>query len=99
MSITSIEAHRQRWAALPPLRTWPHELMTDDDATAWGDILYMRGLVDDIEDTCAIDGARIPATARELRGDYSIEFDIDLYLDPWPNDVAGLLINSWKAAA
>jgi len=92
MSITSIEAHHQKWAALPAFPAWPY-VMSDSDVEAWSDVLYMRGLVNDIVDMCAIDGARIRATA------HSIEFDIDLYLDPWPNDVAGQLIDSWKAAA
>lgn len=92
MSLTSITEHHRKWEALPAFPDYPY-VMTDDDVNAWSDLLYMRGIVNDIVDMCAIDGAR-------ARGDYrSVEFDVDMYLDPWPHDVAGQLIDSWKAAA
>lgn len=89
MSTTSIEAHHQKWAALPAFPAWPY-VMGDADVEAWGDILYMRGLVDAITDVCADTGTR-------LHG--SIEFDIDLYLEPWPTDPAEQLLATWKQAA
>jgi hypothetical protein len=94
MSVTSIEAHNQKWDALPAFPAWPY-VMTDDDVDAWGDLLYLRGLVDAVVDICARTGARIPATDHR-----SVEFDIDTYLEPWPTaDAAAELLADWKQTA
>jgi hypothetical protein len=96
VSQDSLERHEHRWRALPAFPAWPY-VMTDDDVNAWGDMIYMRGMVDEIAGTCARTSARIPATAREMRGDFcSVEFDIDLYLDPWPVDQAEKLLSAWR---
>jgi hypothetical protein len=91
VSLTSITEHHRKWEALPAFPDYPY-VMTDDDVNAWSDLLYMRSLVNDIVDMISVDGARIAPAGW-------VEFDVDLYLDPWPNDVAGMLIESWKAEA
>lgn len=53
----------RKWA-----RRWHHELptlqlpptMTDDDVDFWGDILYFRGLLDDIAGQCTLDTRLAP---------------------------------------
>jgi hypothetical protein len=90
MSVTSIEAHHQKWSALPAFPAWPH-VMTDDDVQAWGDVLYVRGLADAFLDACRTTGA--------LPMPHTVEFDIDLYLEPWPADHAAQLLDAWKQVA
>ena len=43
-----IEAHAKRFCDLPTVDI-PSAAVTDDDTEAWGDLMYMRGLVDEIE--------------------------------------------------
>jgi hypothetical protein len=101
MSLTSIEAHHRKWDALPAFPAWPY-VMTDDDVQAWGDLLYMRGLVDAIEGACddlmtstsAIDRLWAEHVCdNPLR---SFEFDVDVYLEPWPADEAENLLAAWR---
>ena len=97
MSPISIEP-REKWSELPLLQ-WP-AVMTDEDVDAWGDILYMRGLVDELIDT--LDAAftdhtfDTEATLAELIGAPSIEYDVDRYLEPWPHDRAADMLAAWR---
>lgn len=90
--MTDIAAHHEKWSTLPAFPQWPY-VMTDDDVSAWSDILYLRGLAD------AICGTRLPdaATAEVLadRG-RSLEYDVHIFIAPWPMDRAEQLLNDWK---
>lgn len=96
----NIEAHQQDWSdlALFPAGQW---VTTDDDIQAWNDILHMRALVDELLDT--LDTALTDhtfdalATTAELIEEPSVEFDIDLYLEPWPRDRAADMLTAWRA--
>jgi hypothetical protein len=97
------DAHNHYWADLP---VFPAGMeFSDDDAEAWGDILYMRGLVDSIEDIQVQLLARIadaPTTSdlawvvylqRSARAwlPVSLEFS-----EPWPEDEAAKLLAAWR---
>ncbi|WP_261861503.1 hypothetical protein, partial [Mycobacterium montefiorense] len=61
MSTTDrIAEHHKKWDALPPFPDYPY-VMTDDDVESWSDLLYMRALVDEIEDrmTPLLDSANV----------------------------------------
>ncbi len=98
MSTISVEPPETRWSELPLLQ-WP-AVMQDDDVQAWGDILYMRGLVTELIDT--LDAAftdhtfDTEATLAELIGAPSAEFGVDLYLQPWPHDRAADMLAAWR---
>lgn len=92
MSVTTIEQHHQKWSELP-LFTPTQWVVTDEDITAWSDILYMRTLVDEIEDYVGPDPDDLH-DVEPARG--SIEFDVDLYLEPWPSDYAADQLVAWK---
>ena len=88
----------EKWSDLPLLQ-WP-AVMTDDDVEAWGDLIYMRGLVADLID--ALDDGLVEhtfdalATAIELIDAPSAEYDIDIYLPPWPHDRAADMLAAWR---
>lgn len=83
----SIANHHRRWSDLP-LFTRHQWVASDEDIAAWSDILYMRGLVDAIEDTHAL---RPEHLKRGL-----VEFDVETYLEPWPHDRASDLLAAWR---
>lgn len=97
--MSNTEAHQQDWSDLPLLE-YP-AVMTDDDVAHWGDILYMRGLVDaliDALDTAITDHTfdALAATV-EMIDAPSAEYGIDLYLPPWPHDRAADMLAAWRA--
>ncbi len=100
MSTTTIEQHHERWSELP-LFTHDRWIVTDDDTQAWGDIIYMRGLVEDIQaELRSADQAHDVLGGGERDGRGLIEFDIELYLEPWPvHDPAADLIAAWRDSA
>lgn len=55
-----IEGHTKRFCDLPTA-TVPSAAVADDDTEAWGDLMYMRGLVEDFE-------ARATQTAANIAG-------------------------------
>lgn len=93
MSTTTIEQHHERWSELP-LFAHDRWVVTDEDCQAWGDIIYMRSLVEDLVAEAKAAG-RVPTAPGGL-----IEFDTDLYLEPWPEfDPVAALLAAWRAEA
>lgn len=103
MPTTSVEAHHAKWSDLPlfPPGQW---VVTQDDIDAWNDLAYLRDLVDTI-----IREVDTPEQVHDIltggeREDYGvvrglIEFDIDLYLEPWPDiDRAADMLQAWRAS-
>lgn len=91
MSLDSLEAHNQKWDALPAFPAWPY-VMRDDDVDAWGDI---RGLADAICGAATIK-TRIDQFPPHFRDD-SVVFNPDspAYV-PWPADRAAQLLADWQ---
>lgn len=99
MSTTSIEAHHQKWSDLP-LFTTQRWVVTDEDIEAWNDLTYMRGILDTVmRSTPSPESIHDILGGSERDGRGLIEFDIDLYLEPWPVDQAAELLAEWRAAA
>lgn len=100
-----LEAHAREWIGLPVIQL--KAVMTDSDAEAHGDILYLRGLLDDLI------AAKIELES-EMRGQYPIPseplFRLKYILDsarywvptrlefsePWPADDAAKLLEAWS---
>lgn len=83
-------AHHRRWSELP-LFTVHQWVASDEDIAAWSEILHLRTLVDQIEDLLDLN------PARQILAQGLIEFDIDLYLEPWPDiDRAADLLAAWR---
>lgn len=82
-------SHSEKWSELPlfTARQW---VVTEDDIAAWNDLTYMRTLVDDIEALCW-------ATNATPECGPSAEFDVDIYLAPWPDDQAAEALATWRA--
>lgn len=104
MSTTSIEAHHQKWDALPAFPAWPY-VMTDDDVEAWSDVLYIRGLIDAIGVVCSHTGARPTSLPfGQIHQDTIAATGVDNSLffptaNPWPADEAAELLATWKPVA
>lgn len=84
-----IAAHHEKWSALPEFPAWPY-VMTDDDVDFWGDILYMRGLVDEIT-ASASDGL-------DHGGDLYLDVLLEaLPIETWPEaDRAADMLAAWR---
>ncbi|OMC02153.1 hypothetical protein A5733_26060 [Mycobacterium sp. NS-7484] len=83
-----IADHHKRWDALPPFPGWPY-VMTDGDVEAWGDILYMRALVDEITNHAT------PRAIEEVLAGFPTDADSPL-TDDWPHDDAADLLAAWR---
>lgn len=105
MTADAVARHHETWSALPEFPAWPY-VMTDEDVEAWGDILYMRGLVDDLladADTTATDAEWVVLGSMLARPRID---DQDIYLQDWSfvDDVELVLrvaadeLKAWRAA-
>lgn len=93
-------AHHRRWSELP-LFTVHQWVASDEDIAAWSEILHLRTLVDQIltnhADVVWPFSEYVRNPARQILAQGLIEFDIDLYLEPWPDiDRAADLLAAWR---
>lgn len=95
-----IATHHEKWDALPEFPAWPY-VMTDDDVESWSDLLYMRALVDEIEDRMAplLDSANVGdqfAAARQVRAAEQFPVIELSFSEPWPHDHAADMLTVWR---
>lgn len=98
---SNITAHSAKWSDLPlfPAGQW---VATGEDIEAWNDLVYMRALVDAIEDqmkpllnsSCVGDQF---AAARQIRAAEQFPYIEFSFSQPWPNDDAAELLAAWRA--
>jgi hypothetical protein len=86
--LRKLRAHSGHWSELPEV-TVPSAAVDDTDVEHWSDMRYMQELVDEIATVCHTTRGRI--TDQGLA-----EFDVDIYLAPWPADQAELLLAAWR---
>lgn len=68
---------------------FPRWELTDEDVAFQEDMAYMQSIADELVGTAPV---RVQAWSL-------IEYQIDLYLEPWTDyDPAGELIKKWRAA-
>lgn len=71
--------------------------VTDEDIEAWSDILAMRDMVTEIIDALDDEFAHdVLGGGESDDGRGMLEFEIEIYLEPWPADVAGMLLGQWR---
>ncbi|WP_216639183.1 hypothetical protein, partial [Mycobacterium asiaticum] len=73
---------------LPTIQIGP--LMTDDDVQAWGDMLHLRALLDELHNLCIDTGGRIDTVPVEAQ-----RFS-DAWFKHWPEDEAAALLAAWR---
>ncbi len=93
-----IAAHHKQCDALPEFPAWPY-VMTDDDVQAWGDILYMRALVEAIEALVTPTAAHDVLAGFERDGRGLVDADADIHLGDWPADRAAEQLAAWRTEA
>lgn len=102
-----ITAHSAKWGDLPlfPDGRW---VASDDDVDAWGDLIYMRALADELENR-AVELAEHPCgvhivqmirlhDAADMVHVATALMTVPITLtDPWPVDRAAELLAAWRA--
>lgn len=80
-----------KWADLPTIQC--HPTLSDEDREFESDLAYMRDLVTELHVHGSVEHLTQVVTAP------SPEYDIDLYLEPWPTgmDLAGDMLAAWRA--
>ena len=86
-SITSPEDHAREWAALPLISVPP--VMTDADVDQWGEVLYARGRLADLDNALT----QFAAEAHEAAG--STHFN--LFVSAWHMDEVTGALAIWRA--
>ena len=79
-----------KWADLPTIQC--HPTLSDEDREFESDLAYMRDLVTELHVHGSVEHLTQVVTAP------SPEYDIDLYLEPWPTgmDLAGDMLAAWR---
>jgi hypothetical protein len=70
--------------------------MTDDDVNFWGDMLYARGILDDLVEDCRILSLRIRPLPSIMSS--SLDLALELVRDAFP-DSAGEALREWRNSA
>jgi hypothetical protein len=76
--------------------TNPLILTTDDDVNFWGDMLYARGILDEIVEDCRMLGERIRPLPSIMSS--SLDLALELVRDAFPDD-AGVALQEWRNSA
>jgi len=92
------------WRDLPVIQY--KAVMDDEDTMFWGDLLYLRGMLDDIVSDAAVVWKRITTgtyTAEDLFWIRFLQGHVEwfphwelTFSDPWPVDEAEQMLEAWR---